>query len=87
MTGEDCVETESRNEDDEGSIDTVFYVRAIDCTDGSDAAQLVCDDDGGEGLASSLRFDGVEGMDYFIFVDTYSELRPGPYSLNIRLCP
>ena len=78
--GEYCIDTEG------SSIDTVLYVRAGDCTDGSDAAQLTCDDDGGESTTSSTSFQGMEGIDYYVFVDTYST-NAGPYTLNIRLCP
>ena len=64
--------------------DTVLYVRET-CVD--PGSEIACNDDGPEGLASVLFFDGVKDTPYTIIVDGYADAA-GAYemSLTIPVC-
>ncbi|MCB9521139.1 MAG: DUF4215 domain-containing protein [Myxococcales bacterium] len=66
--------------------DTVLHVHIADgtCT----GAELVCDDDAGDGTASLLTYSVAAGVSYFIVLDAYTAvLAAGNYVLNINPVP
>ena len=68
---------------DGSAFDTVLSVRAA-CDDAE--AELACDDDGGDGTRSRLRFEAQADTDYFVFVDGYNGAG-GLYTLELRVPP
>ncbi|MGK0361695.1 MAG: hypothetical protein ACI9U2_004013 [Bradymonadia bacterium] len=68
---------------DGSDFDTILSVRTT-CDDAD--AELACDDDGGDGTRSRLRFDALADTDYFVFVDGYNGAS-GPFALELRLPP
>ncbi|MFK7990359.1 MAG: hypothetical protein AB8I08_30335 [Sandaracinaceae bacterium] len=62
------------------SYDTVVYVLDGTCS----GSELVCDDDGGDGLDSLLTLEATAGATYIIVLDTYSgSVMTGDFVLNI----
>jgi hypothetical protein len=71
------------------TFDSVVYVRAGDCPDGT---EIGCDDDSGGMWAGELDFTILYPGTYFIFVDGYTidpDFGPneGPYQLNVLIDP
>ena len=65
-------------------VDTVLYVRTNDCAEG---AEVACNDDFGDLLASQVQVDAVVDTTYFVYVDTFDEEEVGPYNLNLSIGP
>jgi hypothetical protein len=63
-------------------IDTVLHVRQGVCAD--ESAEVDCNDDGGDGLASSLSFNAQPDVSYYIFVDSFSRI--GAFTLTVEPC-
>jgi hypothetical protein len=55
---------------DDGTIDTVLHAHRA-CP-GTDADQIACNDDGGDGVSAELRLDVRTGDDLYIVVDGYN---------------
>jgi hypothetical protein len=72
------VQVETENAD----LDTILYMRSA-CDDAG--TELDCDDDGGDGLLSMLRFDRLEPGSYFIFAEGLSDFSVGPLDVAVRV--
>ncbi len=64
-----------------GVDDTLLHVRRADCANA--VAEVLCDDDGGEGLLSAGEFAALPGR-YFIVIDYYSANDGGETTFTIE---